>query len=284
MQGTPVLAICAPMYREAAIVPEFVERTRRAGAATGLPFVVYVADDASPDGTLAALQAAVDAWPQGSPGRLQPVPLARNAGQLGATLAALRAALDAGAEHIVVLDGDLQDPPETIPALVAAACADPAVAAVFAVKASRRDALWMRLGVVGYRWILRGLGSSAPPAGAGAFCVLGPALAARLVALPPQQANLAPLVAALADGPLATVPYDKAERYDGPSRVGVLGLAREAWGSWVLAGAAERGAALVAMAVCVVGVTAESAPMALAALVPAVVAVAARRRRRAAGL
>jgi hypothetical protein len=54
-----------------------------------------------------------------------------------------------------------------------------------------------------------------------------------------RDANLAVLVAAAA-GAYVTVPYTKAARYDGRSRVGLVGLAREAVASLRVARAASR--------------------------------------------
>jgi dolichol-phosphate mannosyltransferase len=96
------------MYEEEEIVRPFVERVNAALA--GEDFELIVVDDGSSDGTAAAL-AAVAAEDE----RVKVVALSRNFGH--------QAALTAGLEHargdaVVMLDGDLQDPPEVIPQLV----------------------------------------------------------------------------------------------------------------------------------------------------------------------
>lgn len=269
------------MYREEAIVPAFVARVRAAAEATGLSWALVVADDASPDGTGAALRAVAAELANDASGRLVPLSLGANRGQLGATFAALEAAVVLQPRWIVVLDGDLQDPPEQIPALVAAARAAPGHALHFAVKQRRADPAWMRIGATVYRAALGLLGSRPPPPGAGSYCVMDRDLAERLIRLRPGQANLAPLCAALTNR-WATVPYEKAARYDGASRVGALGLAREAWGSWVLAGAAERGAGLLGLLLTLLSM--RWATCSLFGVTAFVVAGLALRRRRAAGL
>ncbi len=231
----PDLSICAPMYREQAIVDAFVDAVRRVADGLGITWELIIADDASPDDTLVALHRAQQAEP-----RLHIVALPHNRGQLGATQAALA---EARGRWVAVLDGDLQDPPEVLAAMWRRA-SDEAVDAVFAVKRSRDDAAWLRLAVAGYRCLQRWFAACPPPSGAGSFVMMRAAVARRLASLDAGQANLAPLVAAIAPRS-STVPYAKAARYDGVSRVGVFGLVREAWGALVLSRAAERLSLLV---------------------------------------
>ena len=234
----PDLSICAPMYREEAIVQAFVEAVRDAADQLGVTWELIVADDASPDRTLQVLQGL-----QASEPRLRVVSLASNRGQLGATQAALA---EARGRWVAVLDGDLQDPPKVLVALWRQAQSE-GDDAVFAVKRSRQDAAWLRVGVAGYRWLQRCFAASPPPTGAGSFVLMQAPVARRLASLDAGQANLAPLVAAIAERS-SLVPYAKAARYDGVSRVGAVGLVREAWGALVLSRAAER------MSICAIGV------------------------------
>lgn len=104
----PLLSVVAPMYEEDEIVRPFAARV--AAALEGVDHELIVVDDGSKDGTgeaLAALAAADE--------RVKVVTLSRNFGH--------QAALTAGLEHargevVVMLDGDLQDPPELIPELL----------------------------------------------------------------------------------------------------------------------------------------------------------------------
>ena len=157
--------------------------------------------------------------------------------------------------------GDLQDPPEEIPALVAAlAAAPPGVLAVLAVKARRDDPpLFMAAQFVFHR-LQHLLSRVALPLGAGSYSVMRRAVAARIAAADLRRANLAPVIAVTVrgmQGALATVTYEKAARYDGSGRVGWRGLAAEALESLALTGALPRLLGLAA------------AGLALAALLPA---------------
>ena len=102
------LSVVAPVFNEEGNVREFCKRTTAALAE--LPFEIVVVDDGSSDGTAAILDelAAADA-------RIRVVTLSRNFGH--------QTALTAGLEHaagdaVVMMDADLQDPPELIPELV----------------------------------------------------------------------------------------------------------------------------------------------------------------------
>ena len=218
------------MYREQEIVPACVSAVAAAADACGVRCEMIIADDASPDATLAALQQAAT-----GESRLRVVALPANRGQLGATRAALAVA---SATWVVVLDGDLQDPPELIPALWQRAQRGD-VDAVFAVKTRRDDPAWVRLGALGYRVLLRLGGGAAPPSGGGSFVLMRLAMAGAIADFEAGRANVGPLVAALTDR-VGTVPYVKAARYDGASRVGPAGLVAEAWNSLIWSGALQR--------------------------------------------
>ena len=106
------LSVVAPLYNEEGNVAELVRRLR--AAADGSPgidaYEIVLVDDGSTDRTLELLRAHAAADP-----RLVIVRLSRNFGhQLAAT-----AGLDiARGDAVVLIDADLQDPPELIPAMV----------------------------------------------------------------------------------------------------------------------------------------------------------------------
>jgi polyisoprenyl-phosphate glycosyltransferase len=103
-----LVSVVAPMYDEEETVEVFYDRVRR--ALDGVRFELIVVDDASRDRTPALLDRLADSDP-----RVKVLHLSRNFGH--------QAALTAGLEHakgdaVVMLDGDLQDPPELIPEML----------------------------------------------------------------------------------------------------------------------------------------------------------------------
>lgn len=109
----PALSVVVPAYNEQEVLGLFHERLGAALAPLGLPWEVVYVNDGSRDGTLAAMLALKAADP-----RVAVVNLSRNFGKEIALTAGLDHAR--GAEAVVVIDADLQDPPEVIPQLVAA--------------------------------------------------------------------------------------------------------------------------------------------------------------------
>jgi glycosyltransferase involved in cell wall biosynthesis len=99
-----LLSVVAPIYNEEATIDEFYART--CAALDGLQFELVLVDDGSKDGSAAALGRLADNDP-----RVRVVCLSRNFGH--------QTALTAGLDHargdaVVMLDADLQDPPELV--------------------------------------------------------------------------------------------------------------------------------------------------------------------------
>src|SRR5882672_4865530 len=110
--SNPVLSIVTPAFNEAENLPALYERVRALDwAALGLDYELVVVDDHSSDATPAVLESLVVRDP-----RVKTLRFSRNFGSHAALTAGLEHATGAAA---VVLAADLQDPPETIPALVA---------------------------------------------------------------------------------------------------------------------------------------------------------------------
>jgi len=106
------LTVVIPTRNEAPNVPEMLRRLD--GALRDLDAEVLFVDD-SDDDTPAVISAAAEAAPR--PVRLlHRAPENRAGGLGGAVIAGMRTA---AAPWVVVLDGDLQHPPELVPALVA---------------------------------------------------------------------------------------------------------------------------------------------------------------------
>ena len=102
-----------PLFGNADAVDELVARIRRSLEGVVASWEVLLVDDGSPDRTLeAALEAAARDPTVGV------IQLLRNVGQQRAVLVGLA---HARGEWTAVMDGDLQDPPEAIPELLAAA-------------------------------------------------------------------------------------------------------------------------------------------------------------------
>jgi polyisoprenyl-phosphate glycosyltransferase len=103
-----LLSVAAPMHDEEGTAAAF--HARVVAALEGVPFELVIADDGSRDGTPAELAKLAEADP-----RVKVVTLSRNFGHQAALTAALE---HTSGDVVVMLDGDLQDPPEVIPDMV----------------------------------------------------------------------------------------------------------------------------------------------------------------------
>ena len=105
------MSVVVPVYNERQGLPELLSEIDRAGASIGRSWEVIFVDDGSTDGTREALETLA-----AEHGHVRVVGLRRNFGKS----AALSAGFERSSGEIVVtLDGDGQDDPSEIPALVA---------------------------------------------------------------------------------------------------------------------------------------------------------------------
>ena len=103
-----MLSVVAPAYNEVNCIREFHRRVL--ASLEGVPLELILVDDGSTDGTRKVLRELA-----GDDKRVKVIELSRNFGHQPA----LTAGLDhAGGDVVVMMDSDLQDPPEVIPSLV----------------------------------------------------------------------------------------------------------------------------------------------------------------------
>ncbi len=108
--SVPELSVIVPLYNEADNIAPLVEALVEALPKTGRTFEAILIDDGSTDATAARLAEIASAHPS-----FRIITLRRNFGQTAAIMAGLD---NAHGSIIVPLDGDLQNDPEDIPALL----------------------------------------------------------------------------------------------------------------------------------------------------------------------
>ncbi len=110
MSKAPVFSIVAPVWNEAASLPEFISRVSQVMQTQSESWELLLVDDGSTDGSSELIQQAAQ-----QDGRIRPVLFARNFGHQ----IAVTAGMDyAGGQAVILIDADLQDPPEVIPELI----------------------------------------------------------------------------------------------------------------------------------------------------------------------
>ena len=110
-RARPVYSIVAPAVNEEDSLPHFYERVVAVMEQVGEPFEVVLINDGSSDGTFRVMRALHERDP-----RVRVVDFSRNFGHQ----IAISAGLDyARGDAVIIIDSDLQDPPEVIPQLIA---------------------------------------------------------------------------------------------------------------------------------------------------------------------
>lgn len=131
----PVYTIIAPIYNEIENIPHLYSRVSEVMDQTGQPWELVLVDDGSKDGSTDALR---DLGKKDE--RVRPVIFARNFGHQ----IAVSAGMDyARGDAIVVIDADLQDPPEVILELIDKWKEGYQV--VYAVRSEREGESWFKL-------------------------------------------------------------------------------------------------------------------------------------------
>ncbi len=131
----PTFSIVAPIFNESETIHEFHRRISEVMDEVGEPWELVMIDDGSTDGSTEILRALAL-----EDSRVRPVIFARNFGHQ----IAVTAGWDyARGDAVIVIDSDLQDPPEVIPELIDRWREGYEV--VYAVRAEREGESWFKL-------------------------------------------------------------------------------------------------------------------------------------------
>jgi len=161
-EAAPVISVVVPIYNEEANLPVLVERLTRTLTALGTIYEVIFVDDGSRDRSRELLREF-----HGRDPRLKLVGLSRNFGHQ----VAISCGIDfARGDGVVVMDGDLQDPPEVLPDLIARWREGFDV--VYAVRQERKENLIKRVAYKSFYWLLRRVSYLDIPLDSGDFSLM----------------------------------------------------------------------------------------------------------------
>lgn len=202
------ISVVVPVYNEETVLQEFHRRLSAVlDALPELAEIVYV-NDGSKDATMGVLSAL-----HGADARVAVIDLSRNFGKE----VAMSAGLDhAGGDAVVVIDADLQDPPELIPDMVRAWHAGFDV--VLMRRRSRAQESWLKKGTasVFYRAIGR-MGTIDIPENVGDFRLLSRRAVAALRRFPERSRFMKGLFAWIGF-PCREIDYDRDGRHAGETK------------------------------------------------------------------
>lgn len=170
----PELSVVIPVYNEEANLPALYERLTRVLDATGLDYEIVFVDDGSRDQSRTQLS-SLAAQDQ----RVAVIELARNFGHQVAISAGLDYARGNG---VIVMDADLQDPPEVLPQFIAKWREGHDV--VYAIRAERKESWLKRAAYAGFYRLLQRVAQIEIPLDAGDFCIMDRRVVELLAAMP----------------------------------------------------------------------------------------------------
>lgn len=157
-----MISVVIPIHNEEAVIPSLLERTIAAAEGWGEPFELVLVDDGSADRSLELLMEAAR-----RDGRLCVVKLSRNFGHQAAISAGMR---QAAGTAVMVMDGDLQDPPEELHKFIARWREGYEV--VYGVRQQRKESLPMRTAYAAFYRGLHLISDIEIPLDAGDFCLM----------------------------------------------------------------------------------------------------------------
>ncbi len=174
MPSIVTLSAVVPLFDEQENLASLYRRLSDSLSALGIDYELVLVNDGSADGTPELLDQLAEDDP-----RVRPIHLSRNFGHQAAVTAGLEFATG---DAVVVLDGDLQDPPEVIGLLLERWREGFDV--VYAVRTKRKERLWKRVGYFAFYRLLRGISELDIPLDSGDFCLMDRRVLDALNALP----------------------------------------------------------------------------------------------------
>lgn len=170
----PELSVVIPVFNEEDNLRELYSRLSAVLPAAGGSYEIIFVDDGSHDASLPLLRSFANADP-----RVRAVELARNFGH--------QIAISAGLDHargdgVIVMDADLQDPPEVLPEFIGKWREGHDV--VYAIREGRKENMLKRAAYAAFYRILQRVANIEIPLDAGDFCIMDRRVVDLLVGMP----------------------------------------------------------------------------------------------------
>jgi polyisoprenyl-phosphate glycosyltransferase len=206
----PHLSIVVPCFNEELGIEELVRRCcASAAAAVGESYELILVDDGSTDGTWQAIRSQLDVAPN-----VVAIKLSRNFGHQVALTAGLAAVKG---QAVLVIDADLQDPPELLADMLRV-MNDNAADVVYGQRRSRAGDGWFKTASASlfYRLLERST-DILIPIDTGDFRLMSRRVSDLIVQMPERDRFIRGMVASVGFKQIA-FPYDRKERYAGSTK------------------------------------------------------------------
>ncbi len=171
------ISVIVPLYNEQSVFPKLIERLDRLATSLNTTVEFVLVDDGSNDDTPLLMQALAL-----SNGNYTCVFLSRNYGHQIAVSAGMQSA--SGSEAVMIIDGDLQDPPELLTSFYAKLKEGYDV--VYAVRKKRKEGIIKRFAYWIFYRLLKSISEIHIPLDSGDFCMMTKRINDIIVAMPEQ--------------------------------------------------------------------------------------------------
>ena len=208
----PELSIVIPLFNEEENIVELIQRVNKACRSSSCNYDIVIVNDGSNDQTLPLLIDLTTKVPQ-----LIVVDLSRNFGHMQAVTAGLQYS---SGKAVVVMDGDLQDPPEIIPELMEKWRNGAEI--VLAYRSSRDENGFQKILTSIFYRIVKIIGKIPMPEQVGTFCLLDQRIVSIINEMP-ERARFFAGLRAWAGFKTESIEYRRPRRKNGCSKVGLLG-------------------------------------------------------------
>lgn len=170
----PDLSVVIPIFNEVENLPELHRRLTAALGGAGYGYELVLVNDGSTDRSLAMMEEIAGKDPH-----VAVIDLSRNFGH--------QVAISAGLEYtrgraVIVMDGDLQDPPEVLPAFVDRWREGNDV--VYAIRQNRKENIFKRIAYATFYRLLQWIAHVKMPLDSGDFCLMDRRVVDLLVRMP----------------------------------------------------------------------------------------------------
>ena len=212
----PALSVVAPCYNEEGVLPEFVRRVGAVLDQAGEPAEIVLVDDGSRDRTWELMTAAAAADK-----RIVAVRLMRNHGHQLALTAGLSICRG---QRVLIIDADLQDPPELLPEMLK--LMDGGADVVYGQRRAREgESLFKRSTAAAFYRLIGRLTDVHIPPDTGDFRLVTRRVLDLLLAMPERHRFIRGMVAWIGGKQVAVV-YDRKPRAAGESKYPVAKMVR----------------------------------------------------------
>jgi len=203
-----MISIVIPVFNEQENIDILCEKLSKEAIDWGCPIEVIFVNDGSTDATRDRIIAQQQS---GFPATI--IQFSRNFGHQAAISAGIQ---HANGEAVVVMDGDLQDPPQTVSQFIKHW--ENGYQVVYGIRVNRKEGMLLRFSYSFFYRILSAVGNIPIPKDSGDFCLMDRKVAEVLVREMPEQIRFVRGLRAYAGFKQVGVKFDRAERANNTSK------------------------------------------------------------------